>query len=41
MNIQLNDGVSMVLIGVGIGVPALCLLVGAVRFVLVGFKKEH
>lgn len=39
MGIEIDSNVAMVLVGVGIGVPALCLLAGTIRLVLIGFNK--
>lgn len=40
MEINIDSQVAMVLVGVGIGVPAICLVVAAVRLMLTGFTKK-
>jgi hypothetical protein len=41
INIGINQTVAMILVGVGIGIPALCLLAGTIRLVLIGFHKGN
>ena len=39
IKLGISPTVALVLVVVGIGVPALCLLAGTIRLVLIGFNK--